>query len=101
MCFKILKTNARVMAAHHAAVPSLSALAVRLWTPRAWLRPWTSACLKQTMDNDDAFFGQAEVFEEIASMDFPFEGIPTVPPRKDMDHMVSAFSAYKTDSGFP
>lgn len=21
-------------------------------------------------------------------MDFPFEGIPTVPPRKDMDHMV-------------
>eukprot|EP00959_Pyramimonas_sp_CCMP1952_P471160 9497950-Pyramimonas_sp.AAC.1 len=29
---------------------------------------------------------QAEVFEEIATMDFPFEGIPTVPPRKDMDH---------------
>ncbi len=22
-------------------------------------------------------------------MDFPFEGIPTVPPRKDMDHMAS------------
>jgi hypothetical protein len=22
-------------------------------------------------------------------MDFPFEGIPTVPPRKDMDHLVS------------
>ena len=22
-------------------------------------------------------------------MDFPFEGIPTVPPRKDMSHMVS------------
>ena len=21
-------------------------------------------------------------------MDFPFEGIPTVPPRKNMDHMV-------------
>ncbi len=31
---------------------------------------------------------QAEVFEEIATMDYPFEGIPTVPPRKDMDHMV-------------
>ena len=31
---------------------------------------------------------QAEVFEEIATMDFPFEGIPTVPPRKDMQHMV-------------
>ena len=31
---------------------------------------------------------KAEVFEEIATMDFPFEGIPTVPPRKDMDHMV-------------
>ena len=31
---------------------------------------------------------QAEVFEEIATMDFPFEGIPTVPPRKDRDHMV-------------
>ncbi|EIE18483.1 hypothetical protein COCSUDRAFT_38586 [Coccomyxa subellipsoidea C-169] len=30
---------------------------------------------------------EAEVFEEIATMDFPFEGIPTVPPRKDMDHM--------------
>ena len=33
---------------------------------------------------------QAEVFEEIATMDFPFEGIPTVPPRKDRDHMVRA-----------
>lgn len=31
---------------------------------------------------------QAEIFEEIATMEFPFEGIPTVPPRKDMDHMV-------------
>ncbi|KAL4432226.1 hypothetical protein ABPG77_005988 [Micractinium sp. CCAP 211/92] len=30
---------------------------------------------------------EAIVFEEIATMDFPFEGIPTVPPRKDMDHM--------------
>ncbi|KAK9807613.1 hypothetical protein WJX72_004150 [[Myrmecia] bisecta] len=30
---------------------------------------------------------EAEVFEEIATMEFPFEGIPTVPPRKDMDHM--------------
>ncbi len=28
------------------------------------------------------------VFEEIATMEFPFEGIPTVPPRKDMSHMV-------------
>lgn len=34
---------------------------------------------------------QAEVFEEIATMDLPFEGIPTVPPRKDMDHMVGHF----------
>eukprot|EP00967_Tisochrysis_lutea_P031965 scaffold37735_cov17-Tisochrysis_lutea.AAC.1 len=31
---------------------------------------------------------QAEVFEEIATMDHPFEGIPTVPPRKDVDHLV-------------
>lgn len=30
---------------------------------------------------------EAYVFEEIATMDHPFEGIPTVPPRKDMDHM--------------
>jgi hypothetical protein len=30
--------------------------------------------------------GQAEVFEEIATMEYPFEGIPTVPPRKDMEH---------------
>ncbi|KAJ9516779.1 hypothetical protein V8C86DRAFT_2476408 [Haematococcus lacustris] len=30
---------------------------------------------------------EAEVFEEIATMDYPFEGIPTVPPRKDMDHL--------------
>ncbi|CAK0785391.1 hypothetical protein CVIRNUC_008600 [Coccomyxa viridis] len=30
---------------------------------------------------------EAAVFEEIATMDFPFEGIPTIPPRKDMDHM--------------
>jgi hypothetical protein len=29
---------------------------------------------------------QADVFEEIATMEFPFEGIPTVPPRKDMEH---------------
>lgn len=28
------------------------------------------------------------MFEEIATMDHPFEGIPTVPPRKDMDHLV-------------
>ena len=31
---------------------------------------------------------QAQEFEEIATMEFPFEGIPTVPPRKDMDRMV-------------
>mmetsp|Transcript_18670 Transcript_18670/g.55687 ORF Transcript_18670/g.55687 Transcript_18670/m.55687 type:complete len:157 (-) Transcript_18670:234-704(-) len=30
---------------------------------------------------------EAEIFEEIATMDYPFEGIPTVPPRKDMTHM--------------
>jgi hypothetical protein len=30
---------------------------------------------------------EAYVFEEIATMDFPFEGIPTIPPRKDMEHM--------------
>lgn len=30
---------------------------------------------------------EAFVFEEIATMDYPFEGIPTIPPRKDMDHM--------------
>lgn len=31
---------------------------------------------------------EATVFEEVATMDFPFEGIATVPPRKDMSHMV-------------
>ncbi len=31
---------------------------------------------------------KAEVFEEIPTMDFPFHGMPTVPPRKDMSHMV-------------
>jgi hypothetical protein len=36
--------------------------------------------------NDGLGGAQAEVFEEIPTMDFPFEGIPTVPPRKDMDH---------------
>ena len=30
---------------------------------------------------------EAEVFEEIATMEFPFEGIPTVPPRKNMTHL--------------
>lgn len=30
------------------------------------------------------------VFEEVATMEFPFEGIATVPPRKDMSHMVRA-----------
>ena len=29
---------------------------------------------------------QEEVFEEIATAEFAFEGIPTVPPRKDMEH---------------
>jgi len=27
-----------------------------------------------------------EVWEEIPTMDYPFEGLPTIPPRKDMDH---------------
>ena len=30
---------------------------------------------------------QAEVFEEVATMDLPFEGIPTIPPRKDTAHL--------------
>mmetsp|Transcript_34984 Transcript_34984/g.99155 ORF Transcript_34984/g.99155 Transcript_34984/m.99155 type:complete len:176 (+) Transcript_34984:89-616(+) len=30
---------------------------------------------------------EGEVFEEMATMDMPYEGIPTVPMRKDMDHM--------------
>ena len=33
---------------------------------------------------------EAEVFEEIATMDFPYEGIPTIPPRKNMTHLVSS-----------
>ena len=41
---------------------------------------------------------EAEVFEEIATMDFPYEGIPTIPPRKNMTHMVSANSALRTAS---
>lgn len=32
---------------------------------------------------------EAEVFEELSNMDMPFEGLPTVPRRKDMDHMVN------------
>jgi hypothetical protein len=32
---------------------------------------------------------QAEVFEEIATMDYPFEGIPTIPPRKNTTHMAA------------
>lgn len=32
---------------------------------------------------------QAEVFEEIATMDHPFEGIPTVPPRRNTTHMAA------------
>ena len=27
------------------------------------------------------------MFEEIATLEFQFEGIPTVPPRKDMEHL--------------
>jgi hypothetical protein len=44
--------------------------------PRAHLRSPSSSCLVQ-----------AEVFEEIATLEFQFEGIPTVPPRKDMEHL--------------
>lgn len=41
---------------------------------------------------------QAEVFEEIATMDHPFEGIPTVPPRKDVDHLVgSGFGGFNSN----
>ena len=43
-------------------------------------------CAKQVLNKPRHV--QAEVFEEIATMEFPFEGIPTIPPRKDMDHMV-------------
>jgi hypothetical protein len=32
---------------------------------------------------------KAEVFEEVATMDHPFEGIPTVPPHKDVAHMAA------------
>lgn len=32
---------------------------------------------------------KAEVFEEVATMDHAFEGIPTVPPRKDTTHMAA------------
>ena len=32
---------------------------------------------------------QAEVFEEVATMDYPFEGIPTIPPRKNTTHMAA------------
>jgi hypothetical protein len=35
---------------------------------------------------------EAEVFEEIATMDFPYEGIPTIPPRKNMTHMVRSYA---------
>uniref|UniRef100_A0A383WL67 Ubiquitin-like domain-containing protein n=1 Tax=Tetradesmus obliquus TaxID=3088 RepID=A0A383WL67_TETOB len=30
---------------------------------------------------------EAEVFEELATMEHSFEGIPTIPPRKDTAHM--------------
>lgn len=30
---------------------------------------------------------EAFVFEEIATMDIPFNGLPTIPPRKDNDHL--------------
>ncbi|KIY96369.1 hypothetical protein MNEG_11594 [Monoraphidium neglectum] len=30
---------------------------------------------------------EAEVFEEVPTMEHNFEGIPTVPPHKDLDHM--------------
>eukprot|EP00775_Hariotina_reticulata_P011179 gene11179-11329_t len=30
---------------------------------------------------------EAEVFEEVATMEHSFEGIPTIPPRKDTKHM--------------
>merc|ERR1719265_2363824 len=30
---------------------------------------------------------EAAVFEEVATMEFPFEGIPTAPPRKNMTHL--------------
>lgn len=29
------------------------------------------------------------MFEEVATMDFPFEGIPTIPPRKNTTHMAA------------
>jgi hypothetical protein len=32
---------------------------------------------------------EAEVFEEVATLDHPFEGIPTIPLRKDTAHMAA------------
>ncbi len=42
---------------------------------------------------------EAIVFEVIATMEFPFEGIPTVPPRKDMDHMAFFCSGCRWGGG--
>lgn len=47
-----------------------------------------------------AFCEQAEVFEEIPTMEFPFHGIPTIPPRKDMDHMVSPTNVMRQMLGY-
>ena len=50
---------------------------------------------QRTKKQKTKFHFQAEVFEEIPTMDFPFHGIPTVPPRKDMTHLVTLLDSKK------
>ena len=70
----------------HRLPPTLRLLPPRLLPSATTLCPTRAMCWSPTPAEIPPE-KEAIVFEEIATMDFPFEGIPTVPPRKDMDRM--------------
>ena len=80
MLLRAFKQSATPLTPHHPRRLPACPTACRLAPPPP-THTHTHACAEIPPERE------AIVFEEIATMEFPFEGIPTVPPRKDMDHL--------------
>ena len=72
--------------ARHAAAPACAPAAHAAAQRAAVLQARGVARADATPCRRLAPRSQAEVFEELPTEEFAFEGIPTVPPRKDMEH---------------
>lgn len=89
-------TNSEIPPEKEVSVMGLRELHCGLWLPLALMPSCCNSCSEALLNARPAAWAhspaplpfstlpafQAIVFEEIATMDFPFEGIPTVPPRK-------------------